>query len=71
LKQAYELSDTAIDYYFIQDVTSNKTYQDGDEQISILYKNGVVKSISKVENTLITAELLVPIKKHYICYLRK
>lgn len=71
LKQAYELSDTAIDYYFIRDVTSNKTYQDGDEQISILYKNGVIKSISKVENTLITAELLVPIKKHYICYLRK
>ena len=35
-----------------------RQYQDGDEQISILYKNGVIKSISKVENTLITAELL-------------
>jgi HD superfamily phosphohydrolase len=67
----FSISDEAIDYYFVQDATSNKTYTAGDEHIKILFKNGELKAISEVENTLITAELLVPVKKHYICYLRK
>jgi HD superfamily phosphohydrolase len=67
----FSISDEAIDYYFVQDATSNKTYTAGDEHIKILFKNGELKAITEVENTLITAELLVPVKKHYICYLRK
>lgn len=57
-------------YYFLQDSTTNKTYVAGDEHIKILFKNGDIKPLSEVENTLITPQLLVPTKKHYICYLR-
>lgn len=71
LQQALHLSDTEIEYYFVKDATSNKTYNEGDGHIKIIFKNGEIKAISDVENTLITAELLVPIKKHYICYLRQ
>ncbi len=71
MQNYFSISDEMLDYYFVQDSTSNKTYNDGDEHIKILFKNGEVKAISEVENTLITAELLVPVKKHYICYLRK
>lgn len=70
VQEQLQLSDREIDYYFIQDATSNKTYSDGDEHIRIIFKNGDLKTISTVDHTLITAELLVPIKKHYICYLR-
>ena len=71
LQQDLSLSDLEASYYFIEDSTSNKTYNDSDGHIRIIFKNGDLKAISEVENTLITAELLVPVKKHYICYLRK
>jgi hypothetical protein len=61
-------NDSFLNYYFTQDVTSNSTYNAGDEKIKILFKTGEIKEITKVENTLISEGLLVPIKKHYICY---
>lgn len=62
-------NETNLHYYFTQDETSNSTYNAGDEKIKIVFKNGETKEISKVENTLISEGLLVPIKKHYICYI--
>ncbi|MCC7029775.1 MAG: HD domain-containing protein [Chitinophagaceae bacterium] len=70
VQQSAHLSDEDIPYYFMQDATASNTYNEGDEQINILFKNGDVKTISSVDGTLITAGLLVPVKKHYICYLR-
>jgi hypothetical protein len=61
-------NDSFLNYYFTQDVTSNSTYNAGDEKIKILFKTDEIKEITKVENTLISEGLLVPIKKHYICY---
>ncbi len=58
-----------LKYYLIEGVTSNKTYSLGDENIKILFKNNEVKELSKVDNTLLHDGLLVPTKKHYICYL--
>jgi hypothetical protein len=66
-----EMSSEVRFYYFIEDETSNRAYNTGDEKIKILYKNGQVKEISQVQDTLISAGLLLPIKKHYICYLRQ
>ncbi len=71
LQTQLQIGDEAIGYYFIRDATSNRTYHEGDEDIQIIYRNGDIKRITEVDNTLITAELLVPVKKHYICYLRQ
>jgi hypothetical protein len=70
LQQRAKLSDEDLAYYFIEEATASNTYNEGDEQIKIIFKNGEVKTISSVDGTLITAGLLVPVKKHYICYLR-
>lgn len=59
-----------IGYYWKEDETTNRAYNAGDEKIKILYKNGDIKEISQVENTLIGEGLLLPVKKYYICYLR-
>jgi ribosomal protein S24E len=64
-----KVDESLLDYYFTQDVTSNSTYNAGDEKIKIVFKTGEIKEITKVENTLISQGLLVPIKKHYICYI--
>jgi HD superfamily phosphohydrolase len=63
------LDESEMPYYFIQDFTSNHTYNAGDEHIKIVFKSGEISEISDVEHTLIGAALLVPIKKPYICFL--
>jgi hypothetical protein len=50
--------------------TENKTYNTLDEHINILYKDGTVKDISKVDNALINQSLFGTVKKFYICYVR-
>lgn len=48
----------------------NTTYNPYDEHIKILYKDGTVSDISKVDNALIHQQVFAPVKKYYLCYLR-
>jgi HD superfamily phosphohydrolase len=57
-------------YFVFTGETSNTTYDPRDERINILFKDGTVKDISKVDNALIQQGLSSTIKKYYICYLR-
>ncbi len=50
--------------------TTNTTYDPADERINILFKDGTVKDISRVDNALIHQHLNIPVKKYYICYWR-
>lgn len=56
-------------YYWMEDSISNSTYTQGDETIRILFKNNTLRDITQVEHSLISEGLLLPVKKHYICYL--
>ena len=47
----------------------NTTYNPWDERINILFRDGSVKDISKVDNALIHQTLASPIKKFYICFM--
>ncbi|MFT3936736.1 MAG: HD domain-containing protein [Chitinophagaceae bacterium] len=47
---------------------SNTTYNPAEEHINILFKDGSIKDISKVDNALIQHNLSIPMKKFYICY---
>jgi hypothetical protein len=48
---------------------ANTTYDPGDEKINILFRDGSVKDISRVDNALIQQTLASAVKKFYICYL--
>jgi HD superfamily phosphohydrolase len=48
----------------------NTTYNPFDEHIKILFKDGTVSDISKVDNALIHQRVSAPVKKYYLCYLR-
>ncbi|MFC0775854.1 HD domain-containing protein [Terrimonas alba] len=60
-----------VDYFVFTGDASNTTYDSQDERINILFKDGTVKDISKVDNALIHQHLGSTVKKHYFCYLRK
>jgi hypothetical protein len=55
-------------YFVFTGEAQNTTYDPSEERINILFKNGTVKDISKVDNALIHQALASPVKKYYICY---
>ena len=64
------ITEKETDYFVFTGEASNTTYDPRDERINILFKDGTVKDISKVDNALIHQHLSSTIKKYYFCYLR-
>ena len=62
------LSEKEAAYLVFTGETENKTYNTQDEHIHILFKDGTVKDISRVDNALINQSLFDTVKKFYICY---
>jgi HD superfamily phosphohydrolase len=65
-----DIDKAAVDYFVFTGQASNTIYDPRDERIHILFKDGTVKDISKVDNALIHQHLGSTVKKHYFCYLR-
>jgi len=65
---ALEISKEESRYFLFSGEAINTTYDPYEEKINILFKDGTVKDISKVDNALIQQSLASPVKKHYICY---
>ena len=65
------ISEKEATYFVFTGEASNTTYNPKDESINILFKDGTIKDISKVDNALIQHNLSGTVKKYYICYLRK
>lgn len=66
----FGISDSEAGYFVFTGDAINTTYNPLDEKINILFKDGSVKDISKVDNALIHPQLASPVKKYYICYIR-
>ena len=68
-KQQFRLSDADIHYMCFTGIATNTAYQSKEEKINILYKDGTVKDITQVDNTMIQQNLSTQVKKFYICLL--
>jgi 3-methyladenine DNA glycosylase AlkC len=55
-------------YFVFTGEAVNTMYKTNDEHINIIFKDGVVKDISQVDNALIHKTLASAIKKFYICF---
>jgi len=70
IKSRYSLDNNNIHYFIFKGITTNSTYSTHDEQIKIAMKNGAVKDISEIDNSLVTKALDRPVHKNYICYVQ-
>jgi uncharacterized protein len=68
--QKLKISESEADYFVFTGEAVNTTYNPYDEHIKILFKDGTVSDISKVDNALIHQQVSAPVKKYYLCYLR-
>jgi HD superfamily phosphohydrolase len=62
------LTEAEKDYFIFKGTTSNKTYNQYDDLITIQMKDGSVKNITAVDNALINPMVTLLVKKHYYCY---
>ncbi|MBI1342909.1 MAG: HD domain-containing protein [Terrimonas sp.] len=65
-----DITEDEASYFVFTGDTTNTTYNVMDERINILFKDGTVRDISKVDNALIHTQVSAPVKKYYICYLK-
>jgi uncharacterized protein len=64
------LSEEEAGYFVFTGEAVNTMYNPLDEHIRVLFKDGSVTDISRVDNALIHPQLSSPFKKYYLCYLR-
>jgi uncharacterized protein len=69
LRKQLQLSEADVAYLVFTGEAINDTYSTEDEHINILFKNGEIRDISKVDNALINQTLFGTVKKFYICFL--
>ena len=68
--KSLDISGKDSGYFVFTGEASNTTYDTRDERINILFKDGTVKDISKVDNALIHQDLSSTIKKYYFCFVK-
>ncbi|MEO7530197.1 MAG: HD domain-containing protein [Sediminibacterium sp.] len=67
--QQFGIDAADIDYLCFTGEATNTLYQTKDERINILFKDGTVTDISRIDNALIQQNLSAAVKKFYICLL--
>ncbi|MES1217045.1 MAG: HD domain-containing protein [Bacteroidota bacterium] len=70
IMEKLNIGEAEADYFVFTGEASNTTYNLANEHINILFKDGSVKDISRIDNALINRQLNSTIKKYYICYLK-
>jgi len=68
--QRLKISEQEAEHLIFTGEAVNTTYNPNDEHIRILFKDGTVSDISKVDNALIHQQIATPVKKYYLCYLK-
>ena len=63
----YNISKAEAAYFAFSGSVINTIYKPDEEKINIVFKDGAVKDISSIENTLIHKTIIAPVKKFYIC----
>jgi HD superfamily phosphohydrolase len=66
----YDLSFSEVSYLTSSDEISTNLYNEADDSIDILYKDGTCKDISEASDMLNIQLLSKKIKKYYFCFLR-
>jgi len=65
--EKFNISIADATYFAFCGSISNTIYNTSDEKINILFKDGTVKDISSIDNTLIHKTITATVKKNYIC----
>lgn len=64
------IAEKDLHYFVFAGEASNSTYNINDELIKIETKNGIIKNITEIEDSLVNHTLAKAVHKNYICYMQ-
>ena len=67
-QQKFDLDSDELDYFVFHDQTTNYTYQPGQDNINILFKDGSVMDIAEASDELNISLLSKAVTKYFLCY---
>ena len=70
VKKRFRLEEDELKYFVFTGITSNSTYNINDELIKIETKNGTIKNITEIDDSLVNQTLARAVHKNYICYIQ-
>ncbi len=70
VKKRLGIEEKDVHYFVFEGEASNSTYNINDELIKIETKNGVIKNITEIEDSLVNHTLAKAVHKNYICYMQ-
>ena len=70
VRQQLKIIEAEVENFVFTGEVVNTTYNPHDEHIKILYKDGTVSDISKVDNALIHQQVSATVKKYYLCHFK-
>lgn len=65
-----DLTDEELQYFVFSGVTSNSSYNINEELIKIETKNGTIKNITEIDDSLVNQTLARAVHKNYICFIQ-
>lgn len=68
VKKQFGFGDDELKYFVFSGITSNSTYNINDELIKIETKNGKIKNITEIDDSLVNQTLARAVHKNYICF---
>jgi hypothetical protein len=69
-RKQWNLNDNEVKYFVFTGVTQNSTYNINEELIKIETKNGTIKNITEIDDSLVNQTLARAVRKNYICYIQ-
>ncbi len=70
VRKQRDFTEDEMRYFVFAGKTSNNTYNINDELIKIAMKNGEVRNITEIEDTLVNLTIAGAVHKNYICYIQ-
>jgi HD superfamily phosphohydrolase len=68
LMHKYDVTENEAKYFVFSGSISNQAYEQGSQEINILYKSGKIVDIVKASDQLNLKALTKPVTKYFICY---
>ncbi|MCX6180675.1 MAG: HD domain-containing protein [Bacteroidetes bacterium] len=70
VKEKFAIDSNDLDYFVFSDSVENRIYNKDKSPILLQYKDGSTKEISETFDLFNVANLVKPVKKHFLCQLR-
>jgi HD superfamily phosphohydrolase len=69
IRQEYDLSDEEVNYFVYSELLTNNAYNQTNQNINLVLKNGAIVDVSKASDNLNISALARPVEKYCLCYM--